>query len=47
MLVNTLDYKCKKKITDLIVEKCIEYDDNKTKIFNKTVTKNDNQMINL
>ena len=32
-----LDCKCKKKIIDLIVEKCIEYDDNQTKIVNKTV----------
>ena len=38
-----LDYKCKKKIVDLIVEECIEYDDDKTKIVNTTVTKNDNQ----
>ena len=38
-----LDCKCKKKIIDLIVEKCIEYDGNKTIIFNKTVTKNDNK----
>ena len=32
-----LDCKCKKKIIDLIVQKCTEYDDNKTKIVNKTV----------
>ena len=38
-----LDCKCKKKIIDLIVEKCIEYDDNQTKLVNITVTKNDNQ----
>ena len=38
-----MDCKCKKKIIDLIVEKCIEYDDDKTKIVNITVTKNDNQ----
>ena len=41
-----LDYlgcKCKKKTTDLIVEKCIEYDDDKTKTVNKTVTKNDSK----
>ena len=38
-----LDCKCKKKTIDLIVEKCIEYDDNKTKLVNKTVTKNDNK----
>ena len=31
-----------KKI-DLIVEKCIKYDDDKTKLVNKTVTKTDNQ----
>ena len=41
--VDYLDCKCKKKIVDLIVEKCIEYDDNKTKLVNKTVTKNNNQ----
>ena len=42
-----LDCKCKKKMIDLIVEKCTEYDDDddddKTKLVNKTVTKNDNQ----
>ena len=38
-----LDCKCKKKIIHLIVEKCIEYDDDKTKLVNKTATKNDNQ----
>ena len=32
-----------KEIIDLIVEKCIEYDDDKAKIVNITVTKNDNQ----
>ena len=37
-----LDCKCKKKIIDLIVEKCTEYDD-QTKLVNITVTKNDNQ----
>ena len=36
-----LDCKCKKKIIDLIVEKCTEYD--KTKIVNKTVTGNDSK----
>ena len=36
-----LDYKCKKKIIDLIVEKCIKHDDNQTKLVNITVTKND------
>ena len=38
-----LDCKCKKKIIDLIVEECTEYDDNKTKLVNKTVTKTDNK----
>ena len=38
-----LDCKCKKKIIDLIVEKCIEYDKNKTKLINKAVTRNDNK----
>ena len=38
-----LDRKCKKKIIDLIVEECTEYDDNKTKLVNKTVTKTDNK----
>ena len=38
-----LDCKYKKKIIDLIVEKCIEYDDGKTKLVNETLTKNDNQ----
>ena len=39
-----LDCKCKKKITDLFVEQCIEYNDNnKTKIVNKTVNKTDNK----
>ena len=37
-----LDCKCK-KIIDLIVEKCIEYDDDKTKLVNKTVIKTDNK----
>ena len=42
------DCKCKKKIIDRIVEKCIEYDDDdddddKTKLVNITVTKNNNQ----
>ena len=41
--VDHLDCKYKKKIIDLIVEKCIEYDDDKTKLVNKIVTKNDNQ----
>ena len=39
-----LDCKCKKKIIDLIVEKCTEYD-NKTKIVNKTDDKTDNKII--
>ena len=34
---------CKNKIIDLIVEKCTEYDDDKTKIVNTTVAKNDNK----
>ena len=38
-----IDRKCKKKIIDLTVEKCIEYDDNKTKIVNKTDNKTDNK----
>ena len=32
-----LDCKCKNKIIDLIIEKCTEYDDDKTKLVNKTV----------
>ena len=39
-----VDCNCKKKIIGLIVEKCInEYNDDKTKLVNKTVTKNDNK----
>ena len=38
-----LDCKCKKKIIDLIVGKYTEYDDNKTKLVNQTVTKTDNK----
>ena len=34
-----LDCKCKKEIIDLIVKKCIDYDDDKTKIVNKTSLK--------
>ena len=34
---------CKNKIIDLFVEKCTEYDGDKTKIVNKTVTKTDNK----
>ena len=37
-----LDSNCKKKIIDLIVEECTEYD-NKTKLVNTTVTKTDNK----
>ena len=40
-----LDCKCKNKIINLIVEKCIEYDDDQTKIVNKTVTKTNNKTI--
>ena len=39
-----LDCKYKKKIINLIVEKCTEYD-NKTKIVNKTDNKTDNKII--
>ena len=39
-----LDCKCKKEIIDLIVETCIEYDDDdQTKIVKITVTKTDNK----
>ena len=38
-----LGCKCKNKIIDLFVEERIEYDDDKTKLVNKTVTKTDNQ----
>ena len=38
-----LDCKCKTKIIDLVVEECTEYDNNKTKLVNKTVTKTDNK----
>ena len=38
-----LDCKCKKKIIHLIVEKCTEYDDDKTKLVNITDNKNDIQ----
>ena len=37
------DCKCKKKIINLILEECIEYDDDQTKIVNITVTKTDNK----
>ena len=37
------DCKCKEKIIDLIVEECIEYDDDQTKIVNITVTKTYNK----
>ena len=40
-----LDCKYKKEIIDLIVEKCTEYDDNKTKIVNITDNKTDNKII--
>ena len=39
-----LDCKCKKKIIDLIVEECTEYDDNKTKIVN--ITDNKRKIVN-
>ena len=42
-----LDYlncKCKKEIIDLIVEKCIEYDDDKTKLVN--ITDNKTKIVN-
>ena len=45
-MINRLDYldcKCKKEIIDGIVEKCIEYDDDKTEIVNITVPKTDNK----
>ena len=38
-----LDCKCKTKIIDLIVEKCTEYNDDKTTLVNITVTKTDNK----
>ena len=37
------DCKCKEKIIDLIVEECIEYDDDQTKIVNIIVTKTYNK----
>ena len=39
-----LDCKCKKKIIDLIVEKCTEYDDHKTKLVN--ITDNKTKIVN-
>ena len=41
-----LDCKCKNKIIDLIVENCIEYDDNKTKLVNITYNKTNNKTDN-
>ena len=41
-----LDCKCKNKIIDLIIEKCIEYDDNKTKLINITYNKTNNKTDN-
>ena len=41
-----LDCKCKNKIIDLIVEKCTEYDDNKTKLVNVTYNKPNNKTDN-
>ena len=38
-----LDCQCKKEIIDSIFEKCTEYDDDKTKLGNRTVTKTDNK----
>ena len=38
-----LDCKCENKIIDLIVEKCTEYDDNKTKLVNIAYNKTDNK----
>ena len=37
------DCKCKKKIINLIVEECIEYDDDDQTIVNITFTKTDNK----
>ena len=39
-----LDCKCKKKIIDLIIEKCTEYDDDKTKLVN--ITDNKTKIVN-
>ena len=39
-----LDCKCKKRIIDLIVEKCIEYDEDKTKLVN--ITDNKTKIVN-
>ena len=39
-----LDCRCKKKIIDLIVEKCTEYDDDKTKLVN--ITDNKTEIVN-
>ena len=37
------DCKCKKKLIDRLIEECIEYDNDQTKIVNITVTKIDNK----
>ena len=39
-----LDCQCKNKIIDLIVEKCTEYDDDKTKLVN--ITDNQTKIVN-
>ena len=41
-----LDCKYKNKIIDLIVEKCVECDDNKTKLVNITYNKTNNKTYN-
>ena len=41
-----LDCKYKNKIIDLIVEKCVECDDNKTKLVNITYNKTNNKADN-
>ena len=41
-----LDCKYKNKIIDLIVEKCVECDDNKTKLVNITYNKTNNKTDN-
>ena len=40
-----LDCKCKKKIIDLILEKCTECDDDKTKLVN--ITDNKTKIVNI
>ena len=42
--LDCLHCKCKKKINDIIVEKCTEYDD-QTKLVNITVTKDDKKSV--